>query len=79
MRQFPFPRIHGPDYDLCIRSIQAILCRLRVLRLVVFHIFLYKKLDQFGHDHNAKIMEKVRNESARCQFGVKMKVARMRF
>ena len=20
MRQFPFPRIHGPDHDLCIRS-----------------------------------------------------------
>ena len=20
MRKFPFPRIHGPDYDLCIRS-----------------------------------------------------------
>ena len=23
MRKFPFPRIHGPDYDLCIRSIDA--------------------------------------------------------
>ena len=34
-------------------------------RLVVSHTFLYKKLDQFGHDHNAKVMEKVRNESAR--------------
>ena len=21
MRKFPFPRIHGPDHDLCIRSI----------------------------------------------------------
>ena len=41
------------------------MCRLRVLRLVKSHTFLYKKLDQFGHDHNAKIMEKVRNESAR--------------
>ena len=41
------------------------MCRLRVIRLVVSHTFLYKKLDQFGHDHNAKIMEKVRNESAR--------------
>ena len=20
MRKFPFPRIHGPDHDLCIRS-----------------------------------------------------------
>ena len=24
MRKFPFPRIHGPDYDLCIRSIDAL-------------------------------------------------------
>jgi hypothetical protein len=29
------------------------------------HPFLYKKLDQFCHDHNAKIMKNVRNESAR--------------
>ena len=41
------------------------MCQLRVLRLVVSHTFHYKKLDQFGHDHNAKIMEKVRNERAR--------------
>ena len=40
------------------------MCRLRVLRLVVSHTFLYKKLDEFGHYHNAKIMEKVKNESA---------------
>ena len=26
MRKFPFPRIHGPDYDLCIRSIAACHC-----------------------------------------------------
>ena len=32
---------------------------------MVSHTFLCKKLDQFGHDHNAKIMERVRNESAR--------------
>ena len=25
MRKFPFPRIHGPDYDLCIRSIRRII------------------------------------------------------
>ena len=24
MRKFPFPRIHGQDYDLCIRSIKAV-------------------------------------------------------
>ena len=23
MRKFPFPRIHGPDHDLCIRSITS--------------------------------------------------------
>ena len=22
MRKFPFPRIHGPDHDLCIRSMK---------------------------------------------------------
>ena len=22
MRKFPLPRIHGPDHDLCIRSMQ---------------------------------------------------------
>ena len=26
MRKFPFPRIHGPDYDLCIRSIRSYRC-----------------------------------------------------
>ena len=26
MRKFPFPRIHGPDYDLCIRSMAACNC-----------------------------------------------------
>ena len=40
------------------------MCRLRVLRLVVSHTFLYKKLDEFRHDHNTKIMEKVKNESS---------------
>ena len=25
MRKFPFPRIHGPDHDLCIRSIEEML------------------------------------------------------
>ena len=44
---------------------KAILHRLKVLRIVVSHTFLYKKLDLFGHDHNAKIMVKVRNENAR--------------
>ena len=26
MRKFPFPRIHGPDHDLCIRSISILIC-----------------------------------------------------
>jgi hypothetical protein len=35
------------------------------LKLVVSHTFLYKKLDEFGHQHNGKILEMVKNESAR--------------
>jgi hypothetical protein len=35
------------------------------LKLVFSHTFLYKKLDEFGHNHNSKILEKVKNESAR--------------
>ena len=27
MRKFPFPRLHGPDYDLCIRSIPVAGCK----------------------------------------------------
>ena len=30
MRKFPFPRIHGPDHDLCIRSISAVICHVHV-------------------------------------------------
>ena len=36
-----------------------------VLKLVVSHTFLYKKLDAFGHQHNGKILEMVKNESTR--------------
>jgi hypothetical protein len=32
---------------------------------MVSHTFLYKKLDEFGYNHNGEIMEKVKNESAR--------------
>ena len=39
--------------------------RLSVLKLVVSHTFLYKKLDAFGHQHNGKILEMVKNESSR--------------
>ena len=39
--------------------------RLSVLKLVVSHTFLYKKLDAFGHHHNGKIVEMVKNESTR--------------
>lgn len=38
---------------------------MRVLRLVVSHTYLYKKLDQYGQNHNAKILDKVQAESAR--------------
>ena len=30
MRKFPFPRIHGPDNDFCIRSISAVICHVHV-------------------------------------------------
>ena len=29
MRKFPFPRIHGPDHDLCIRSMALAIFRTR--------------------------------------------------
>ena len=34
MCKFPFPRIHGPDHDLCMRSIDRKL--LKVLGLVTY-------------------------------------------
>ena len=36
-----------------------------MLKLVVSHTFSYKKLDAFGHQHNGKILEMVKNESTR--------------
>jgi hypothetical protein len=43
------------------------LCRLGVYRLVVSHTFLYKKLDEYGKNHNEKILEKVICEGKRLQ------------
>ncbi len=43
------------------------LCRLGVYRLVVSHTFLYKKLDEYGKNHNKKILEKVICEGKRLQ------------
>lgn len=43
------------------------LCRLGVYRLVVTHTFLYKKLDEYGKNHNEKILEKVICEGKRLQ------------
>ena len=50
------------------------LCRLGVYRLVVSHTFLYKKLDEYGKDHNGKILEKVLCEGKRLQAIEKGKV-----
>ena len=35
------------------------------MKLVLSHTFLYKKFDAFGHQHNGKIVEMVKNESTR--------------
>ena len=43
------------------------LCRLGVYRLVVSHTFLYKKLDEYGKNHNKKILDKVICEGRRLQ------------
>ena len=37
MRKFPFPRTHGPDYDLRVRSI-IILFHYIVIRLLHLHV-----------------------------------------
>ena len=42
MRKFPFPRIHGPDHDLCIRSMLSFVfnkhTQLVTSQLVLSHI-----------------------------------------
>ena len=35
---------------------QSTLSRLGVYRVTVSHTFLYKKLDEYGHNHNAAIL-----------------------
>ena len=54
--------------------LQSMLCRLGVYRLVVSHTFLYKKLDEYGKEHNGKILEKVIGEGKRLQAIEKGKV-----
>ena len=43
----------------------SLLCRLGVYRLVMSHTFLYKKLDEYGKNHNEKILKKVICEGER--------------
>ena len=47
--------------------LQSMLCRHGVYRLVVSHTFLYKKLDEYGKNHNEKILKKVICEGERLQ------------
>ena len=44
---------------------QTTLLRLEKLRLTTSHTFMYKKLDQFGVDHDKSILKQVEKESRR--------------
>ena len=50
-----------------ILSFQAAMSRLRITKLTVSHPYIHKRLDDFGKDHDADIMECVALESKRLQ------------
>ena len=46
-------------------TLQTTLLRLSVLNLTTSHTFMYKKLDEFGLNHDEKILKRVGDESKR--------------
>ena len=53
MRKFPFPRIHGPDNDLCIRSIIRVLWNCTVL---YFSDLVKRNFSKPSLDHHFKAL-----------------------
>lgn len=39
--------------------------RMQILKLMPSHTYFYKKLTQFGHNHDVDILERVQNEGLR--------------
>lgn len=48
-----------------IYSLQAIMKRMQSLRLMPSHTYFYKKITQFGKDHDKQILDMVENEGKR--------------
>ena len=76
MGKFPFPRIHGPDHDLCIRSINKTLTafkpRFRIfghlIRLCLLDYYFYLLLDIFKFDPDYLANEEKYNQIKKGYF-----------
>ncbi len=53
------------DYYYIQFTLQTTLLRLSVLKLTTSHTFMYKKLDEFGQNHDEKIRKRLDDKSKR--------------